>query len=88
MSTKISQVEARRLRREVEQLKRERDEQRRRWCRSYPGGTNIAQLTYASGKEFIPAVVENSIRLQHAVVVTVDGGTLSFYALPLPERTP
>ena len=60
MATKISQAEARRLRAENEQLRRERDRQRNAWVRDYPGGVNIAQSTYNDSRDFLPAVIANS----------------------------
>lgn len=82
----ISQREARALRREVEQLRRERDRQRSAWAAEYPGGVNIAQATYGSSTEFLPAVIHNSRKLGHAVVCLTDGATVRYFALPLPGR--
>lgn len=81
----ISQAEARRLRAENEKMRRERNQQRNAWVRDYPGGTNIGHMTFNAATDFMPAVVHNSRQLGHAVVVTVDGTRLQFYALPLPN---
>ena len=82
----ISQTEARRLRAENERLRRERDRQRNRWASDFPGGTNIATITYSDSRDFVPAVIANSRLLGHAVICTTDGATVRFYALQLPEK--
>lgn len=84
----ISQAEARRLRAENEQLRRERDMQRYRWAAGFPGGFNIASTTFNDARDFLPAVIANSRLLGHAVVCTTDGATVRYYALPLPEKRP
>ena len=79
---KISQTEARRLKRRVEQLEAADRARRQTWSRDYPGGVNIASTTYPSSQEFVPAVIATSRKLGHAVVATVDGNRVAFYALP------
>ena len=79
---KISQVEARRLKRRVEQLEFAESERRRVYTRNYPGGTNIAQMKHASRDDFLPAVIAVSRKLGHAVVCTVDDGLVLYYAIP------
>lgn len=79
---KISQREARRLRRRVEELEAVERRRRYTYVKDYPGGVNIAQLAYGSERDFLPAVVINSRKLGHAVIVINDGATLLFYALP------
>lgn len=79
----ISQAEARRLRSENEDLRRQLDQQRNRWSSEWPGGANIASITYDDATNFIPAVIANSRLLGHAVVCTTDGPRVRFYALPL-----
>lgn len=86
--SKISQVEARRLRKRVQQLESMERERRMRYARDYPGGVNIATSTYSSAEDFLPAVVNNSRQLGHAVVVVADGRVLRFYAIPHPEQKP
>jgi hypothetical protein len=84
----ISQVEARRLRKRVEELELSESRRRNAWVRDYPGGVNIAQSSYASRTEFLPAVIRNSRLLGHAVVCTCDDqGTVLYYALPLGDKT-
>jgi hypothetical protein len=80
--SKISQVEARRLKRRVEQLEFAETERRRVYTRNYPGGVNIAQQAHGSRTEFLPAVIANSRKLGHAVVCTVDEGLVLYYAIP------
>lgn len=83
---KISQAEARRLKRRVEELEREERRRRNVYLSVYPGGINIAQATYNSVDSFLPAVVKNSRLLGHAVVVVNDGATLRYYAIPHREQ--
>jgi hypothetical protein len=83
---KISQNEARQLKRRVQQLESLERERRMRYARDYPGGVNIAHTTYASGTEFLPAVITNSRQLGHAVVCVADGNVVRYYAIPHPEQ--
>lgn len=79
----ISQREARALRRRVEELERQEEQRRNAWAREYPGGVLIATSTFGSATEFPPAVIKNSRKLGHAVVVYADGNLVRYYALPL-----
>jgi glycine/D-amino acid oxidase-like deaminating enzyme len=81
---KISQREARRFKKRVAELEQILERQRRSWVSDWPGGVNVAQHEHVSDTAFLPAVVNNCRHLGHAVVVTVDGGKLMYYALPLP----
>lgn len=81
----ISQREARALKRRVEQLESMEERRRRRFVLDYPGGVNIAQHVYNDSRDFLPAVIDNSRKLGHAVVVTADGATLRYYAIPHPD---
>lgn len=82
---KISQTEARRLKRRVEQLERMERDRRRRYLAAYPGGTNIATQTFDNNRIFMPAVVSTARACGHAVVVIADENVLRYYALPHPE---
>lgn len=86
MSNKITQAEARRLKRRINQLESIESERRRRYLRDYPGGVNIATSKYSDDKSFLPAIINNSRQLGHAVVVVADGATLHYYAIPHPEQ--
>lgn len=81
----ISQREARRLRKRVEELERERDQQRNAWATDYFGGTHIATLDVENLTAELSAI-NTARRLRHAVVVTTDGPRIRFHALPLPSR--
>jgi hypothetical protein len=77
----ISQAEARRLKKRVEELE---DRDRRRsnaFVRDYPGGVNVGQLTYTQDTDFIPTVVRTSRKLGHAVVLVDDGCKVLLYAI-------
>lgn len=82
---KISQTEARRLKRRVLELERMESSRRAIYGAGYPGGVNIANHAFASDRDYLPAVVGTSRRLGHAVVVVDDGSTLRFYAIPHPR---
>ena len=86
MTDKITQTEARRLRRRVEQLERMERDRRRAYASNYPGGVNIAIYTYADSTDFLPAVVHTSRKLGHAVICVVDDRTIRYYAIPHPEQ--
>ena len=77
--TKISQREARALRKRVAELETVLDRQRNAWRAEWPNGVNIATVSHHE-----TAVVAHVARkLGHAVVVTTDGDVLRFFALPI-----
>ena len=78
----ISQREARRLRKRVEELESLENKRRRSWVTEYPGGVYLAS---SSPAPHIHAMVKTARKLGHAVVVTAhnDNGEIQFYALPL-----
>ena len=77
---KISQREARRLRKRVDELEQRERERFARWATTYPGGTNFH--TFAVDKESA-AAIRVARTLGHAVVVLIDNSDrLMFYALP------
>lgn len=83
---KISQREARRLRKRVSELEGAIEKQRRIWGQEYVGGVHLMPLTFSESCH-LPAVVKAARKMGHAVVVTGDDGqTLNFYALPLPKE--
>lgn len=79
----ISQREARRLKKRVEELEQIINGQRNRFARSYPGGTHIGTVTME--RDWFLGRIEASRMLGHAVVATVhdNNGKIEFYALPL-----
>lgn len=82
---KISQREARRLQKRVDELEDAEDKRRMAWRSDYPGGVFLEGIvaqpwTYAS--------LKTARKLGHAVVVTTNGeNTLQFYALPLVKQS-
>ncbi|MCR4304966.1 MAG: hypothetical protein NUV63_12220 [Gallionella sp.] len=80
----ISQREAHALSKRVDELERERDEQRSRWASDYPGGTHIGTLSYQ--RDWFSGRLEIAHALKHAIVVKPGDcdGKIYFYALPLP----
>lgn len=84
MSMKISQREARALRRRVRELEEVERQRRMTWSSRYPGGTHFRSLAIADAPY---VAIATARKLGHAVVVTTDtSNTLHFYALPsLPE---
>jgi hypothetical protein len=77
----ISQAEARRLKKRVEELE-DRDRRRNNaFVRDYPGGVHLATITYGDPTEHIPTVVRTSRKLGHAVVLVDDGHVVRLYAV-------
>lgn len=83
--SRISQREARRLRKRVAELESQQEGMRRRWSQQYPGGVQIASLQISDGNP-VPSIIRTARALEHAVVVIGDDGqSLRFIALPLPK---
>ena len=77
----ISQREAHSLAKRVAELENEREEQRSRWARGYPGGINLGTLTLE--RTWLFGRVEAARMLNHAVILTTqDDGKINLYALP------
>lgn len=74
----ISQREARRLRRRVEELERAERVRQSQWSRDYPGGINFCTVTLP---DIEAAKVRAAQLLEHAIVAKADGTTLRLYAL-------
>lgn len=81
---KISQAEARRLKRRVRELEDVQRRQRSYWSFEYPGGVNILTLTVAN--EAVTATIKTAQLLNHTVVVKHRQGELLFYAIPQVEE--
>lgn len=80
--TKISQTEARRLRRRVDALQDLIAGERRRYASSWPGGVHLASI---NPDPSLHATINTARILGHAVVVTVEAGQVKFFALPHPK---
>ena len=80
---KISQAEARRLKRRVRELENTLERQHSAWACDWPGGVSILNMT--DNSDIALTVVKTARMLGHAVVVMRDGSTLRFYALPLAK---
>ena len=86
MAVKISQREARRLSKRVNELETILERQRKTWSQDWFGGVEIARITYDDKWHAIPTSVRTARKLNHAVVVVGDdGGLLRFVALPQPS---
>ena len=75
---KISQREARRLRKRVQQLEREQVERTRRWSKEYPGGVHIQTWTPS---EVDAEACRVASALRYALVVRYESGKLYLYAV-------
>lgn len=76
---KISQREARRLRKRVAELEREKMLNASAWCREYIGGVNIDTITVHNMDW---AIISTARKLGHAVVVLPgDNSSLLVYAV-------
>lgn len=84
---KISQCEARRLRKRVQELESVEESRLYSWSQTWPNGTHIGQTAITSSDDYkLIGAIEAARKLKHAVVVTVkDFGTLNFHALPISE---
>lgn len=79
--TKISQREARELKRRVARLENELDRQRNAWATEWPGGAHIRTVPV---DDVTREAVRVSRLLKHAVVVTINSnGCLNLYATSL-----
>jgi hypothetical protein len=83
---KISQREARRLQRRVEELEAQERRRRNAWLQDWPGGAHI--LTLNQPDELAGGGCLIARKLGHAVVVVPsdDLRELRLYALPLGDR--
>ena len=81
----ISQREARRLKKRVEELEQVISDQRNRWSSKYPGGIHIGTVTME--RDWFIGRIEAARMMRHAVVATVpeNNGKIEFYALPLGD---
>ena len=75
---KISQREARRLKRKLRNLEESLEIQKRKWLNEYPTYECIDRIRNAP--ETTRACVRTARTLKHAVVVTVQGDDLVFFA--------
>lgn len=83
--TKITQGEARRLRKRVAQLEEMIRDERRRWGASYPDGVNIGTFEMSSANAVYSAIYTASM-LGHAVVCApLSHNKFHVYALPHTE---
>lgn len=81
---KISQREARRMKRRIAELERTLDDQRKAWMSDWPGGIYIDSCRLPS--DTAPQSVRIARMLGHAVVAIDAGDELRFHALPLAKE--
>lgn len=83
---KISQREARRLRKRVDELEQAFESQRRRWSQEFFGGVEIGCIMLNDMPKTLSAI-RTARTLRHAVVAVVnnDESDVRFMALPSPE---
>lgn len=81
--SRISQAEARRLKRRVAELVQAENQRRFGWAQSYPGGTHVGSFSLTD-KPRLAGRIEGARMLQHAIVATIegDGVTVNLFALP------
>lgn len=83
MKTRISQREARRLRKRVDELENLEELRLRRWVTNWPMGVNIASEKYEASS-LVPVAIRTARALRHAVVATCDvDGNVLFHACRL-----
>lgn len=84
---KISQREARRLRKRVKELEQAIENQRSVWSQDWPGGTDIGRIGDQIGIDpRLLGAIETARKLSHAAVCTTTGAVVRFHALPLPKE--
>lgn len=83
---RISQREARRLRKRVSELEATERRRRGHWAHEFPGGTIITSAKFDAAST-VPVAIKTARLLKHAVVASCDtDGTVYFFALPLPSE--
>jgi hypothetical protein len=83
---KISQREARRLRKENAQLRFEMNAQLSKWSSTWPSSTSIGSVQLADDSKMYGRI-EATRMLNHAVVVIAEGnGRIVFFACELPRK--
>jgi hypothetical protein len=81
MTRKISQREARRLRRRVEELERNNIRRLSLWHSEYPGGVNVANLDTGDWGKELRAKLLTTRMLGFAIVAKMDGPRVMFYGV-------
>lgn len=80
MTRPISQREAHRLRKQVQELLAQRDKQTATWSRDYPGGVHLG--TWTTEKDWFWGALSAAQKLKHVLVVKVEeNGACRFYAV-------
>ena len=81
---KISQREARRLRKRVYELEQQESQRRNSWVAEWPNSIHVANIPGDKVDRSIGAAIRTARKLRHAVVVTCkDDDTLNFHAINL-----
>lgn len=79
----ISQREARRLRRRVDELERIEERRRNFWVREWSGGVEIQRAKWEPS-DSVPIAIRTARKLSHAVIAIEDeAGLVRFIALPV-----
>ena len=77
--TKISQREARRLRKQVAAMEQRERTRIAQWNCDYPGGNNIMTVDMADNVGH--AILSTAMSLGFTIVVKLDGSTVRYYAV-------
>lgn len=78
MAMKISQREARRIKKRLADMEEAERRRYSKWCSDFPGGTHMQSLTLSE----IPAATLNATsRLGFVMVGKIDGNILNVYAV-------
>lgn len=76
----ISQREAHRLRKRVEELEAGENARLNRWTGDYPSFANICNLRESLSFDVAISAINTARLLKHYVIVKCDGDTIQFYA--------
>jgi len=76
---KISQREARRLKKRVQELELLHAQQHRLWGAEYPGGVSLGRLKLS--RDWLMGRIEAARLLGHAIIITEAENEIHFYAM-------
>jgi hypothetical protein len=83
---KISQREARKLRKRIEELEKQEDKRGNAWSSEWPMGKCLGKVQIQADS-FMRGAIHASRLLKHAVVVSEnDQGEIWFHAMPLAKE--
>lgn len=81
--SKISQREARRLRKRIAELEKQERDRGNAWCQDWPNGIRIGEVALSAESQLTGAIL-TARKLNHAVVASCnEQGRVTFHAMRL-----